>query len=209
MFFLNNIIRMISSNPDDEVSNGRNKSLSMMNPMVLHFGNHEFILVNFWKIGTVLGLSSSVLIVFLLSVLYEAVKALRRYFARNRAIERRNQRIQSNFIVRESSEHVDSVSTEMDSYSPVLGFSGQVCSFICSKKSKTTKILRAVKQLFTFYRVVQSSLYFTQILLAYTLMLIAMTFNVWIILGIVIGEAIGYFLFSEEPTSDESIETTC
>uniref|UniRef100_A0AAF5PWI3 Copper transport protein n=1 Tax=Wuchereria bancrofti TaxID=6293 RepID=A0AAF5PWI3_WUCBA len=164
-----------------------------MNSMVLHFTKHEFILVNFWKTGTVLGLSVSVLIVFLLSVLYEAVKALRLYFARNRAVELQNQRIQSNIVIRESSEHVDSVSTEMNSYSSILRFSG----------------FRALKQLFTFYRIVQSSLYFAQILLAYTLMLIAMTFNVWIILGIVFGEATGYFLFSEEPTSNENIETSC
>ncbi|KAK6103460.1 Ctr copper transporter family protein [Brugia pahangi] len=164
-----------------------------MNSMVLHFTKHEFILVNFWKTGTVLGLSVSVLIVFLLSVLYEAVKALRLYFARNRAVELQNRRIQSNIVIRESSEHVDSVSTEMISYSPILGFSG----------------FRALKQLFTFYRIVQSSLYFAQILLAYTLMLIAMTFNVWIILGIVFGEAAGYFLFSEEPNSNENIETSC
>ncbi|VDO72483.1 unnamed protein product [Onchocerca flexuosa] len=38
-------------------------------------------------------------------------------------------------------------------------------------------------------------------------MLIAMTFNVWIILGIVFGAAFGYFLFSEEPTFGENIGT--
>ncbi|OZC05759.1 Ctr copper transporter family protein, partial [Onchocerca flexuosa] len=138
------------------------------------------------------GLFASVLIVFLLSVLYEAVKALRLYFARNRAIERQNH-IQSNIIIRGSSEHIDSVSADMNSYSPIFGYSG----------------FRAVKQLFTYYRIVQSTLYFTQILLAYTLMLIAMTFNVWIILGIVFGAAFGYFLFSEEPTFGENIGTSC
>ncbi|KAK6103459.1 Ctr copper transporter family protein [Brugia pahangi] len=192
MTFLYDMIRLITSTTNQIVSNERNDSL-WMNSMVLHFTKHEFILVNFWKTGTVLGLSVSVLIVFLLSVLYEAVKALRLYFARNRAVELQNRRIQSNIVIRESSEHVDSVSTEMISYSPILGFSG----------------FRALKQLFTFYRIVQSSLYFAQILLAYTLMLIAMTFNVWIILGIVFGEAAGYFLFSEEPNSNENIETSC
>ncbi|KAL3994843.1 Ctr copper transporter family protein [Acanthocheilonema viteae] len=174
---------------EGEVGDGKNDSSWMMYPMILHFSKHEYILVNFWKIGTALGLSTSVLIVFLLSILYEAVKALRLYFARNRAVEKWNQRIQSNIVVRESSEHADSVSTEMNSYSPIFRFRG----------------LRALKQLLTFYRIVQSSLYFTQILLAYILMLIAMTFNVWIILGIVAGEAIGYFLFSEELTSDENV----
>ncbi|CAG9540621.1 unnamed protein product [Cercopithifilaria johnstoni] len=193
MFFISDAIRVISSISGGEASDGKNNYSSwLMNPMILHFSKHEFILVNFWKTGTVIGLSASVLIVFLLSVLYEGVKALRLYFARNRAVERRNQRIQSNIVVRESSEHVDSVSTEMISYSPIFGFSG----------------LRVLKRMFTFYRIVQSSLYFTQVLLAYTLMLIAMTFNVWIVLGIVVGEATGYFLFSEEPTSDENIGTS-
>uniref|UniRef100_A0A915PSV4 Copper transport protein n=1 Tax=Setaria digitata TaxID=48799 RepID=A0A915PSV4_9BILA len=174
-------------------SSAGTSSAWMMDPMVLHFGNREFILFGFWKTGTFLGLTASILIVVLLSILYEAVKALRLYFARNRAVERLNQRIQSNIVVRESSEHVDSVSTESMPYSPILGFSG----------------FRAVKQLFTFYRIVQSSLYFAQMLLAYTLMLIAMTFNVWIILSIVFGKAIGYFLFSEESVSGENNDTCC
>ncbi|MCP9262161.1 putative low affinity copper uptake protein 2 [Dirofilaria immitis] len=186
------MIKLISS--IEEADNWRNDSSWVMNSMVLHFTKREFILFDFWKTGTVLGMSASVLIVFLLSVLYEAVKeylsALRLYFARNRAVERQNRRIQSNIVVRESSEHVDSVSTEMNSYSPLFGFSG------CET---------AVH----FYRIVQSSLYFTQVLLTFTLMLTAMTFNVWIILGIVFGEAAGYFLFSEEPISDENIETCC
>uniref|UniRef100_A0A8R1TJB8 Copper transport protein n=1 Tax=Onchocerca volvulus TaxID=6282 RepID=A0A8R1TJB8_ONCVO len=192
MFLLHDMIKMISSIDGTDDWNWKNDSSWVMNSMVLHFANHELILFDFWKTGTVLGLLASVLIVFLLSVLYEAVKALRLYFARNRAVERQN-RIQSNIVVRESSEHIDSVSAEMNSYSPIFEYSG----------------FRAMKRLFTYYRIVQSSLYFLQILLAYTLMLIAMTFNVWIILGIVFGAAFGYFLFSEEPTSIENIGTSC
>lgn len=69
--------------------------------------------------------------------------------------------------------------------------------------------MRALKQLFTCYRIVQASLYFAQTLLAYTLMLIAMTFNVWLILGIVFGEAVGYFLFSSEPSLGDNYDACC
>ncbi|VDK74283.1 unnamed protein product [Litomosoides sigmodontis] len=191
MSFIDDVTEVISLISGTELYNWRNDSSWMMYPMILHFSKHEYILVNFWKTGTVLGFSASVLLVFLLSIFYEAVKALRLYFARNRAVERRNQRIQSNIVVWESSEHVDSVSTEMISYSPIFRFSR----------------FRALKQLFTFYRIVQLSLYFAQLLLAYTLMLIAMTFNVWLIFGIVFGQIVGYFFFSEEPTCDENTET--
>ncbi|EJD76484.1 ctr copper transporter, variant [Loa loa] len=134
MLFLHDMVGLISSTADGGVGDGRNdSSWVMMNSMVLHFTKHELILVNFWKTGTVLGLSVSVLIVFLLSVVYEAVKALRLYFARNRAVERQNQRIQSNIVIRESSEHVDSVSTEMISYSPILGFNAYCCSIFFDK----------------------------------------------------------------------------
>ncbi|VDN43913.1 unnamed protein product, partial [Gongylonema pulchrum] len=113
--------------------------------------------------------------------------ALRLHFARNHAVEQRNEPVHSTIVVHDSSEHVDSVSNEQSIlFSPLLRFSG----------------IRVLSQLFTCYRIVQSTLYFAQVLLAYTLMLIAMTFNVWLILGIVFGEAIGYFLFFSEPSFD-------
>jgi copper transporter 1 len=41
----------------------------------------------------------------------------------------------------------------------------------------------------------QTFLHIVQIVLSYFLMLIFMTYNVWLCLSVVIGAAVGYFLF--------------
>ncbi len=55
-------------------------------------------------------------------------------------------------------------------------------------------------------RFVRTALNASQLLLGYLLMLIFMTFNVWLCSGVIIGDAVGYFLFVSEPTSDEDDE---
>uniref|UniRef100_A0A0N4ULS4 Copper transport protein n=1 Tax=Dracunculus medinensis TaxID=318479 RepID=A0A0N4ULS4_DRAME len=62
----------------------------------------------------------------------------------------------------------------------------------------------SAKRVFTFYRISQALLYAWQMTLAYILMLIAMSFNIWLILAIIFGEAIGYFLFTGELPSCEN-----
>lgn len=69
--------------------------------------------------------------------------------------------------------------------------------------------MRTVKQIFASHRILQATLYFLQALLAYTLMLIAMTFNLWLILAIVSGEAVGYLLFSSDSAEDGLAYQTC
>jgi len=44
----------------------------------------------------------------------------------------------------------------------------------------------------------QTLLHFIQFGLAYLLMLIAMTFNVWLFLSVILGAALGYCLFNHK-----------
>lgn len=48
-----------------------------------------------------------------------------------------------------------------------------------------------------------------QALLAYVLMLIVMTFNGNLILSVVVGEAVGYFLFTGTPLLDGPLADNC
>ena len=41
---------------------------------------------------------------------------------------------------------------------------------------------------------IATSFHFIQIALAYLLMLIVMTFNIWLIMSVVLGSALGYFV---------------
>ena len=45
--------------------------------------------------------------------------------------------------------------------------------------------------------IVQSFLHMLQVGVAYILMLIAMLFNVWLFLAVVVGSGIGYFIFAK------------
>jgi len=52
------------------------------------------------------------------------------------------------------------------------------------------------QRLYLAHHLLQTVLHFVQFGLAYLLMLIAMTFNVWLFLSILVGAALGYFLFN-------------
>lgn len=55
---------------------------------------------------------------------------------------------------------------------------------------------RKIKHAFTKYRVSQSLLYGAYILLWYLIILIVVSFNGWLILSVVIGKTVGYFMFT-------------
>jgi len=46
------------------------------------------------------------------------------------------------------------------------------------------------------HHLVQTLLHFVQFTLGYMLMLIAMTFNVWLFVSVVFGVSLGYFVFN-------------
>ena len=68
---------------------------------------------------------------------------------------------------------------------------------------------RITRRLFTKYRIAHGLLYGFQQLLAFTLMLIVMTFNGNLILSVVIGEAVGYFLFTGSPLFEAKMQECC
>ncbi len=64
--------------------------------------------------------------------------------------------------------------------------------------SSTAKVLSSKEKLkrhFTIYSFIQSLLYMFQGILNYGLMLIFMTFNVWLCLMVILGSGLGYLLF--------------
>uniref|UniRef100_A0A914RPD6 Copper transport protein n=1 Tax=Parascaris equorum TaxID=6256 RepID=A0A914RPD6_PAREQ len=62
--------------------------------------------------------------------------------------------------------------------------------------ASTSANFSAAARVLTMYRVTQALLYAVQATLAYLLMLVVMTFNIWLLFAVIIGEAVGYFLFA-------------
>uniref|UniRef100_A0A0K0DMX0 Copper transport protein n=1 Tax=Angiostrongylus cantonensis TaxID=6313 RepID=A0A0K0DMX0_ANGCA len=176
-----------------------------MMDMVVHFSDREIILFSFWKTGTLSGLlfdsyewpcfilafsslnfssqsvfegmAVSMLITFLLCILYEAVKGFRLFLAYCHLKESRA----SN---RSSSPLTDS-------------------------REFCTSNFSLPRRVFSGFRLVQAALFGVQSLLAYVLMLIVMTFNGNLILSVVLGEAVGYLLFTGTPFLDAYVLDCC
>uniref|UniRef100_A0A0N5AYL7 Copper transport protein n=1 Tax=Syphacia muris TaxID=451379 RepID=A0A0N5AYL7_9BILA len=157
-----------------------------MADMTLHTGTREFVLFKFWKIGSVAGMTGSMVIVMLMCILFEALKALRVFLAKVE-VAKRHERMQGLPSHPEASSRIDVSSNDSLTYPPVLGFTGS-------------------GKVFTSYRLMQALLYALQASLAYFLMLIVMTFNIWLLIAVVLGEAFGYFLFTGEPLNSDSLQ---
>ncbi|GMR36544.1 hypothetical protein PMAYCL1PPCAC_06739 [Pristionchus mayeri] len=161
---------------------------TMVFDMTLHIGEREIILFSWWKTGSLLGLIGSCLIIFLLAVLYEAIRAFRMWIARFDAIEAASkERVETSEREDETQGRIRSAATLIFTQSPVS----------------------SIKM-----RIVHSLLHSAQTLLGFILMLIVMTFNLWVVykcntsnfqflfqvlLSVVLGMTLGFFIFSGSP----------
>ncbi|KAK2584086.1 hypothetical protein KPH14_006529 [Odynerus spinipes] len=73
---------------------------------------------------------------------------------------------------------------------------------ISRKKVKRTKI----QMLFSTVHFLQAVLHVVQMIIGYFLMLIFMTYNVWLCIAMVIGTGLGYWLFAWEKSDGENTD---
>jgi len=134
---------------------------SMMN-MFFHFGLGDTILFEFWKPTQVGTLIASMIVIFLISFLYEALK-----FYREHLYRKSFRTIQFNTIT-----------------IPVEN-GGTI---------KETQKAVQVKML-SWMHSWQTVLHMAQVILSYLLMLIFMTYNIWLCIAVILGAGSGYFFF--------------
>ncbi|KAK0394481.1 hypothetical protein QR680_000765 [Steinernema hermaphroditum] len=146
---------------------------------ILHFTEREIILFQFWKTGSFSGMAVSVLIIFLLCLLHESIKALRLFLAK---------------------AHIDNLHE-----THVRQVQAGRASLTSNDTLLFAPLLKAASSAFTVYRMSQALLYGLQMLLAYVLVLVVMTFNGSLILAVVVGEAVGYFVFIGSPSFEENV----
>ncbi|XP_046817475.1 high affinity copper uptake protein 1-like isoform X2 [Vespa crabro] len=73
---------------------------------------------------------------------------------------------------------------------------------LVNKNIKKTRI----QMIFSMVHLVQVILHVCQMIIGYFLMLIFMTFNVWLCIAVVIGTALGYWLFSWKKLNSDNID---
>ena len=139
--------------------------------MTFHFGFTETILFECWKTNSPTTLFASCLGIIILSALYEGLKYFREFLfwkTYNTNVQYRAVEIPADKnVVRD--EQVVTMVGEVITKQPMSMFSGM--------------------------HVLQTLLHIIQLSISYLLMLIFMTFNVWLCLSVIFGAALGYFMF--------------
>ncbi|KAF8374803.1 hypothetical protein PRIPAC_81232 [Pristionchus pacificus] len=156
-----------------------NSSHMDMMDMTLHFGTHETVLFKWWKTESIIGLLIACFIWFLIAFFYEGIKGLRFWLATQDATARRNRR-----------EEVDNLEDD-------------------ESVRSSTRLLMGTRVSSMKLRVSHAFLHGFQSFFGLILMLVAMTFNVWIILAVSIGMAIGFFVFHGAPNVGDNANDCC
>ncbi|XP_033322162.1 copper transporter 1A isoform X2 [Megalopta genalis] len=144
---------------------------SGMHMMTFHGGYCENVLFQSWKISSIGGLVGSMIGIMIMAALYEGLKYYREYLfwkTYNALQYRRVTMPVEKNVVAEDNRVVHTVGEVIHKQPPTM-----------------------LSWMHTF----QTFLHIVQIVLSYFLMLIFMTYNVWLGFAVVFGAAIGYFLF--------------
>ncbi|XP_021269937.1 probable low affinity copper uptake protein 2 [Numida meleagris] len=144
--------------------------------MTFFFSDRLVLLFDFWSVHSPTGLALSVLVILLLSVLYEVVK-----MGKAKVLRRALLAVPPNF----SQEAL---------LGPDEGHSGDGGGGGGDSEDSSVREREAAQGRWFRYHVGQTLLHVVQVVVGYTLMLAVMSYNAWIFLGVVAGSAIGYFV---------------
>lgn len=136
--------------------------------MTFHFGYVETILFDWWHISNVGGLIGSMIGIFILALLYEGLKYWREHLFR-RAIA-------------------------------AVQYCGNIHKGNITGENKATQYMEQIimpptVNMLSVDHGIQTLLHVLQMIISYLLMLIFMTYNVWLCLAVIFGAGVGYFLF--------------
>lgn len=169
--------------------------------MYFHVSPHATILFKSWHTMTFPELYGSAFAVFLMAIAYEALKAFRQYL-------------------------IKKYQTPRPSHTPKNGVSPAASITLNTNgdhKSTTTLSLsihdtashtKQLHPLLQWQHIVQALLHLVQVFLGMCLMLVYMTFNVALCVGVTLGEAVGYYLFAwipmpMSPATSASMDEGC
>uniref|UniRef100_A0AAG5CUH4 Copper transport protein n=1 Tax=Anopheles atroparvus TaxID=41427 RepID=A0AAG5CUH4_ANOAO len=175
-----------------------------MMSMSFHGGYDETILFEQWKIDSVGGLLWSMLVIFVMAALYEGLKYYREhlFWRTYNALQYRpvtvTEKSNGNGVAasgtstngdrRSGGEAGDGLNVLMGTGGGGGGStSGSVLNEDANRVVQPTML--SLMHLF------QTLLHILQVTLSFLLMLIFMTYNTWLCLAVVLGAALGYFLF--------------
>lgn len=170
------------------IDGSHSNSLHSGMKMYFHAGYEEDnVLFSFWAITSVPGMVGSCIGIFIFAMLYEGLKVLREYL-----LERANQ---LEYVKRYGGS--SDAQNSHNSNSPLTDSSSPSDEPIVAGSPATAAMPHPseFRRAFGGYHLLQTVLHILQVTLSYALMLIAMTFNIWLFLAVVFGAGAGHLLF--------------
>ncbi|BES93777.1 copper uptake protein [Nesidiocoris tenuis] len=148
--------------------------------MFFHFGVQESaILFKFWSISTLSGLLLSMGLIFLASISHEGIK-----FYRNRLEKSRR----AKYLTVGGAEAGGPKPPSSDTIAQII-------------PSDVRTVNPRVSRL-SLEHILATLVYGIQVTLSLCLMLVFMTYNVWLCLAMVLGSCVGYFFFNDGSPAD-------
>lgn len=170
---------VITSAPKHQM--GPMMNMDMMK-MYFHTGVEETVLFYRWKVTTVGGMVGSCIAIFIVAMLYEGLKMLREYLSRKYNISN----ISQSYNCNNGGQAQESQTVMVDTQS-------------YSRRHR----------LCNWHHILQTFLHLVQVLVSYLLMLVFMTYNIWLCLAVLLGAATGYFLFGWQRTVIADLNEHC
>ncbi|XP_075761929.1 protein SLC31A2 isoform X2 [Pelodiscus sinensis] len=133
--------------------------------MHFFFSDKVVLLFDFWNVHSPAGMVLSVLVVLLLAVLYEAIKISKSKLLRQTLL---------------------ALPTSLSQESLGPPDSGSVNSNLGQQNPSSKR--------WFLYHVSQTLLHVAQVVIGYLVMLVVMSYNAWIFLGVIVGSTLGYYL---------------
>lgn len=174
----------VTSSPTEERSMSSSEDTHM--GMVFHFADCESILFTFWRTDSATSMVVSCFIVFLIAVFYEGLKFYRQWLMSQNRLEgganRRRSRRSRRSHRRNLEMQLEDGMSQSSVMSAVPGGGGASCGASLGPWFKPMHLFQTVLHMF-------------HVFIAFMLMLIFMTFNVWLCAAVVLGAGLGYFIF--------------
>jgi copper transporter 1 len=149
--------------------------------MAFHAGYCETVLFHFWKVSSVGGLLGSMIAIFTMAVLYEFLKNNRRCASSKSCTSRQCMSTQNS-----------------------TGAQGSRMEHIMGER-----ICKEPQKMLSRAHCFQTFLHVLQFVLGFSLMLISMTYNVWLCVALVLGTGVGYFVFGWNRTCVVDVCESC
>ncbi|KAK6042670.1 Ctr copper transporter family protein [Cooperia oncophora] len=162
--------------------------------MWFHGGWNEVILFDFWRIDSLLGLILSFICIFVMGAMYEGIKWFRVYLQMNAS--------------REMCKHEKSIRLEhVNHQDKTFTIQPQLHQLLHQKPIIAARAHLLLRLRALQYDSFKHHLYVFQLVLAYWLMLIVMTYNTWLTIAVILGAGFGHWLFAVLKIQDPAGET--